>query len=29
MKKILLYGDIDVNCYIIQHNKKAYIIEMR
>ena len=27
MKKILLYGDIDVNCYIIERNNKVYIID--
>ena len=27
MKKILLLGDIDVNCYFIEHNNKCYIVD--
>ncbi len=27
MKKILLYGDINVNCYLIEHHQKCYIID--
>ena len=27
MKKILLYGDIDVNCYILERHNKCYIID--
>lgn len=27
MNKILLYGDIDVNCYLIEFKKKCYIVD--
>lgn len=27
MRRILLYGDIDVNCYFIEHNGKCYIVD--
>ena len=27
MKKILLLGDIDVNCFFIEHNNKCFIID--
>ncbi len=27
MNKLLLNGDIPVNCYIIEHNKKCYIVD--
>jgi len=27
MKKILLLGEIDVNCYFIEHNNKCYIVD--
>ncbi|MBP2033329.1 glyoxylase-like metal-dependent hydrolase (beta-lactamase superfamily II) [Clostridium algifaecis] len=27
MKKILLLGEIDVNCYFIEHNRKCYIVD--
>ena len=27
MKKMLLYGDINVNCYFIEHNQKCYIVD--
>lgn len=27
MRKIVLLGEIDVNCYFIEHNKKCYIVD--
>ena len=27
MKRILLLGEIDVNCYFIEHNNKCYIVD--
>ena len=27
MKKILLLGDIDVNCFFIERNNKCYIVD--
>ena len=27
MKKLVLFGEIPVNCYIIEHNNKCYIID--
>ncbi|MGL5354708.1 MAG: MBL fold metallo-hydrolase [Clostridium sp.] len=27
MKKMLLLGEIDVNCYFIEHNNKCYIVD--
>ena len=27
MEKVLLLGEIPVNCYFIEHNKKCYIVD--
>ena len=27
MNKLLLYGDIDVNCYFIEHHQQCYIVD--